>query len=186
MSENTSAVKSSGRWKSKPAPYDERNNEDFKLISKNIACALEKIAHDESIPATEASLAQVARCSRGTLRNRGWPLTRLKLIKEGRKKTAVKEARTISKDARADNSKQLVSALNASRTEAAIWFDKSKQLEADKRKLQRANSLLHAENQALKKERSGLLSQNGNSSAGPPAAKIKASSVARFPERCSQ
>jgi len=68
----------------KPAPYDEKNAADYHELSLRIATALETLEHDETIPATQTALTQLAGCSRGTLRNRGWPLDRLKLIKEKR------------------------------------------------------------------------------------------------------
>src|SRR5436190_1649422 len=69
----------------KPAPYDGRNAADFLQIGKNISLALDQIAVDKTIPATEESLANLAGCSRGTLRNRQWPLVRLREIKQARK-----------------------------------------------------------------------------------------------------
>ena len=157
------------------APYDEKNAADFERISKNISLALEKIANDSLIPATEQSLADLAGCSRGTPRNREWPLIRLREIKRERKsegqpvKTPHEHEREKSKEA------ELAASLKASRTEAARWFDKYREVETDNRKLKRGNELLVAQNEALKAElaRARVTS----------AVSHQAASVARFPDR---
>lgn len=173
MSERESA----GGFRRKSAPYDQRNLEDFKLISKSIAAALEKIDHDASIPATEKSLAELAGCSRGTLRNREWPLARLKLIKEDRGKK-VAEKRT-PKSKPKSNYEELIVALKASRTEAATWFDKYRQSQAAYRKLERAKKLVEAEKEMLKKESARFLSANPTSQSDKE--KKHRSNVTRFP-----
>jgi DNA-binding GntR family transcriptional regulator len=68
------------------APYDDRNKADFNEITQNIKAALKVLERDPGIPVTEASLAELAKCSRGTLRNRVWPLERLGAIKVSRNK----------------------------------------------------------------------------------------------------
>src|SRR5437763_1817668 len=66
------------------APYDDRNDADFREISSRIRSALDRMEMDPTIPARETELAARASCSRGTLRNRVWPLDRLKTIKQQR------------------------------------------------------------------------------------------------------
>lgn len=176
---NQSTTDPADQSKAKPAPYEERNLEDFKLITKNITFALEKIANDDSIPATEQSLADLAGCSRGTLRNRIWPLKRLKLIKEARQKKAVEKQAKKPTSRAPDDYQQIVSALIASRTEAASRFDQLQQLQADYKKLHRAKELVDAENKALREERIRLL----NAITPPKAVTAQPSNVTQFPDR---
>jgi bisphosphoglycerate-independent phosphoglycerate mutase (AlkP superfamily) len=63
-------------------PFDERNQQDFMLVTKRIQDALEKMANDCRIKRTETNLAKLAECSRGTLRNRKWPMAQLGKLKE--------------------------------------------------------------------------------------------------------
>jgi bisphosphoglycerate-independent phosphoglycerate mutase (AlkP superfamily) len=66
-------------------PFDERNQRDFMLVTKRIQDALEQMANDGRLKKTETNLAKLAGCSRGTLRNRKWPMEQLqKLKKEAR------------------------------------------------------------------------------------------------------
>jgi hypothetical protein len=62
--------------------FDDRNQKDFLLVTKRIQDALDKLENDKRLKRTETNLADLAVCSRGTLRNRGWPLARLKTLKE--------------------------------------------------------------------------------------------------------
>lgn len=63
-------------------PFDERNQQDFMLVTKRIQDALELMANDRRIKRTETNLARLADCSRGTLRNRQWPMEQLRKLKE--------------------------------------------------------------------------------------------------------
>jgi hypothetical protein len=161
------------------APYDEKNTADFERIGKNIALALDKIANDPSIPATEQSLANLAGCSRGTLRNRKWPLSRLRQIKLDRKSEAEKAHASPKHQREKTKEEELAASLSASRTEAARWFDKCKDVEADNRKLKRGNELLVAQNEALKAEVARLRVASSSRSQQP-------ANVTRFPDRQSQ
>lgn len=63
-------------------PFDERNQQDFMLVTKRIQDALEQMANDRRLKRTETNLAKLAGCSRGTLRNRQWPMDQLKKLKQ--------------------------------------------------------------------------------------------------------
>lgn len=63
-------------------PFDERNQQDYMLVTKRIQDALEKMANDRRLKRTETNLARLADCSRGTLRNRKWPMEKLQKLKE--------------------------------------------------------------------------------------------------------
>lgn len=63
-------------------PFDERNQQDFMLVTKRIQDALEQMANDCRLKRTETNLAKLAGCSRGTLRNRQWPMEQLQKLKE--------------------------------------------------------------------------------------------------------
>lgn len=63
-------------------PFDERNQQDYMLVTKRIQDALEQMANDRRLKRTETNLARLAGCSRGTLRNRKWPMEQLQKLKE--------------------------------------------------------------------------------------------------------
>ncbi len=168
---------------SRPAPYDQRNIEDYKLIGKNISLALDKIQGDDCIPATEESLASLAGCSRGTLRNRKWPLVRLREIKKQRKTRSGKAQQKTATKQPQNKEEELVMALNASRNEAARWFDKYKDSEADNRKFRRANNLLKEEKEALIRELTQLRNQKTTSSPMISDMSKPSGSVTQFPDR---
>lgn len=63
-------------------PFDERNQQDFMLVTKRIQDALEQMANDRRLKRTETNLARLAGCSRGTLRNRQWPMEQLQKLKD--------------------------------------------------------------------------------------------------------
>ena len=153
--------------KTKRFPYEERNEADFQELSNRIASTLEAIAHNENIPATEASVARLARCSRGTLRNRVWPLVRLKFVKEERtsKPKVSPPTRTPAEIERFDRQK-LQNDLDACRTEGAKWFDALQNEKTVTRKLRRANTLLAEENAALRKTNASRKNQVSSSHAG--------------------
>lgn len=62
-------------------PFDARNQQDFMLVTKRIQDALELMANDRRLKRTETNLARLAGCSRGTLRNRQWPMEQLQKLK---------------------------------------------------------------------------------------------------------
>lgn len=68
-------------------PFDERNQQDFMLVTKRIQDALELMANDRRLKRTETNLAKLAGCSRGTLRNRRWPMEQLQKLKEDARAT---------------------------------------------------------------------------------------------------
>jgi bisphosphoglycerate-independent phosphoglycerate mutase (AlkP superfamily) len=63
-------------------PFDARNQQDFMLVTKRIQHALEQMANDCRLKRTETNLAKLAGCSRGTLRNRQWPMEQLQKLKQ--------------------------------------------------------------------------------------------------------
>lgn len=63
-------------------PFDDRNQQDFMLVTKRIQDALELMTNDRRLKRTETNLARLAGCSRGTLRNRQWPLKQLQKLKD--------------------------------------------------------------------------------------------------------
>lgn len=66
-------------------PFDARNAEDFDAITTAINLALAQLRAEPKLKPTEETLAKLAGCSRGTLRNRDWPIQSLKAIKSERK-----------------------------------------------------------------------------------------------------
>lgn len=63
---------------------EEKNAVDFAAVSARIESAIRKIRSDPKIKPTQAVLAKLAECSRGTINNRKWPLAQLKQIKADR------------------------------------------------------------------------------------------------------
>lgn len=132
------------------APYDERNQADYLAISNNIEVALNLIATDHTVPATEVSLAELAGCSRGTLRNRVYPLARLRAIKNGRaeqrkltKRSArVTAAQRVAVEVHIDEKIRLQAQLDKSRFETAVWVNKHTDLERKFKKLNRMKDVL--------------------------------------------
>ncbi len=64
-----------------PLPFDEKNQQDFLDATGRIQAALETLKNDRRLKRTEVNLAKLAQCSRGTLRNRSWPIEALKQLK---------------------------------------------------------------------------------------------------------
>lgn len=142
------------------APYDERNAIDYRETSRRIADALDEMERDQSIPATQKELARRAKCSRGTLRNRQYPIARLKSIKDKRRLNGLKSGNTILKyrpvEAHIEDKKRLLEQVERSRTEIAIWFDKFQESEKTWSRLLREKEMLLAENKSLKERNEKL------------------------------
>jgi len=69
--------------------YDEKNKADYDDYTTKLNDALDKISNDPKRPATQAEVIKMTGISRGTVRDRGFPATRLKEIKEQRKKDEI-------------------------------------------------------------------------------------------------
>ncbi|MDO3623581.1 hypothetical protein Q3O98_21120 [Ralstonia pseudosolanacearum] len=109
-------------------PYDERNQQDFLLVTKRIQDALEKMAADRRLKRTEVNLATLAGCSRGTLRNRKWPMDRLKKLQEearATKENAEPEPRAIREQSRIERYRDQ---LSMNRDELLVWKYKHDEL----------------------------------------------------------
>lgn len=111
-----------------PLPFDERNQQDFLLVTKRIQDALEKMATDRRLKRTEANLAKLAGCSRGTLRNREWPMAQLRKLKaEAREADEHKEPepRAIREKSRIERYREQ---LSKNRDELLLWKYKHDEL----------------------------------------------------------
>lgn len=141
-----------------PAPYDERNKNDFDDMTQRIEDALKMIEDDETIPATEAKLCKLAKCNRGTLRNREWPLDRLKEIKKkrkedkGGKRKRITRAHLIAVEVHIEDKNKLDAQLKNCRSEAAKWFHKFMDYEEENKRLKRANESLRIKHQRLQEQ----------------------------------
>ena len=120
--------------KSLPEALVASNASDFDAMTQAIEDALRKIERDHRLKPTQQALAKLVGCARGTLNNRGWPLTRLADIKRAREqKQAEKSAEPKDNAAKAESeTEKLKNQLQLSRTE---------------------NARLHAKNELLRKER---------------------------------
>jgi hypothetical protein len=70
--------------KARPDALVAKNASDFDAMTQAIEEALKKIERDRRLKPTQQALAKLVGCARGTLNNRGWPLTRLLDIKRER------------------------------------------------------------------------------------------------------
>lgn len=101
--------------------FDKRNLEDFDRNTEVITNGLMAIASNGSIKATAAELSRITGIHRNTLRQRIWPIQRLKAIKENRAIEAIRRRQTKAKAA--DPVSILTTKLEASRKEVLYWFD---------------------------------------------------------------
>jgi hypothetical protein len=142
------------------APYDARNQADYLLISNSIEAALNLMGIDPTVPATEASLAKLAGCSRGTLRNRKYPLERLKAIKVRRaeqrkgknRPVRITPAHRVAVEVHIDEKKILQGQLEKSRCEIAVWVNKYSDLENEVKKLYRVRNVLQEGKKLLEEQ----------------------------------
>ena len=133
-------------------PFDERNQDDFVQITKRIQDALEQFAKDRRLKRTEANLARLADCSRGTLRNRAWPLVQLQKLKEEAKQ--FKKAknpenaapRSLREKSRIDRYREQ---LEKNRDELLVWKYKHDDLRAKVQTLEEQRDILKRRAEAL-------------------------------------
>lgn len=162
------------------APYDKKNQEDYAKITQNILAGLEALAKDRREPATEKNLARLSKCSRSTLRNRGWSLERLKEIKSLRQKQDeggqedTPSATPTAEEIHLDDKKKLLEQLNKSRDECGRLFNSLEEKESKCKRLERVVETLKASNDAKDRRVSELerelISLKGHD--GQPAAVI--------------
>lgn len=129
-------------------PYHEQNEADFLATTKRIEEALVLLRCDKAKKATEKGLAKLSGCSRGTLRNRKWPLRELKAIQLGRNESKeessdAKPATNSPATVHVDEKKTLEEQLRKSRSEIAVWVDKHAQLNRRCRALKRSNEVVN-------------------------------------------
>ncbi|KPW47356.1 hypothetical protein ALO95_200066 [Pseudomonas syringae pv. antirrhini] len=101
--------------------FDKRNLADFDNNTEIISSGLMAIAADTSIKATVAELSRITGIHRNTLRQRLWPVQRLKAIKEDRVVSEIRQRQ--AKGTVADPVSVLTDKLEASRCEVLHWFD---------------------------------------------------------------
>ncbi|MDQ3801443.1 MAG: hypothetical protein M3384_18630 [Acidobacteriota bacterium] len=135
------------------APYDARNEADYKSMTKSIDSALKLIGENSSINATEKSLCCLAGCSRGTLRNRAYPLKKLKEIK-ARRSTNKEKASALGaleqnfvEESDAESLKSLRREIHLCNTENAILLNKYFAKEAECKEALRLVTLLQKSKQ---------------------------------------
>lgn len=101
--------------------FDKKNLADFDNNTEIISNGLMAIAADTSIKATVAELSRITGIHRNTLRQRLWPVQRLKAIKEDRVVAEIRQRQVKGKAA--DPVSVLTAKLEASRCEVLHWFD---------------------------------------------------------------
>lgn len=144
------------------APYDERNEADYRELTRKIRAGLEVLRKNPKIPATEKSLAKLSKCNRGTLRKRAWPLEGLRVIKRERKKAAQGDQEdTSSKQPTAEeihleDKKKLIEQLDMSRAENGRLFYELQEEQSKRKGLERVVEVLKAAKTALEQRVSEL------------------------------
>jgi chromosome segregation ATPase len=146
---------------SKQFPFDERNEEDYQKISKNIDAALMKISLNISIPATQDKLATLSGCSRKTLYNRKWAIEALRKIKLERKsennKIQIKKNPSKEEDTSIENYKiKIDSLIKNYQSENGLLFDKIQDLEEQNKELISLNKVFAEDKESLIKENAQL------------------------------
>lgn len=128
--------------KSRPDALVAKNQSDFDAMTHAVKSALKKIESDRRLKPTQATLAKLAGCTRGTLNNRGWPLTALIAIKTARRQKQESERLSEPKATVAEPESEvdrLEKQLQLSRDENARLHDKNELL---RKELQQAKDLL--------------------------------------------
>lgn len=98
------------------APYDEKNEELFEAITRQLNEALRRLEKDSSLSASVASLAKLSGVHRNTIYNRKWPQDKLNEIKEKRVQQKKNEAASKA------TQKTPEELLELSRLEVIYWF----------------------------------------------------------------
>lgn len=139
--------------KSLPEALAEKNAQDFEDITLRIKGALEKIRKNSKLKPTQAVLAKLAECSRGTINNRKWPLEELEVIKHERKeqKQEVVNATTPQND-EASLLEQYKDQLYKSREELRIWKSRYDEQAGLVKQLEHITAVLQQRIEILEKE----------------------------------
>jgi chromosome segregation ATPase len=142
----------------KRLPFDERNEQDFEDLTRNIQDAVATIKKSRSIPATQEKLAELVGCTRKTLHNRVWPINELKKIKEERKankdskpKNTTAEHR-LSSENHIAREKLLIGRIRNLQEQNGKLFDRVQELEEQKEVLTDTAKVLEDEIVVLKDE----------------------------------
>ena len=134
-------------------PFDEANERDFNELTKRIQFALSEIRSNEAIKATESSLAKLAKCSRGTLSNRSWPLDELKSIQASRRANRKGRAKYPPDVARLiERCKGLEEQLKNNRDELLRWKMECDDRDSRIRRLEHINGTLVKQKRQLEKQ----------------------------------
>lgn len=117
--------------------YDEKNQKDYDDITNRLNYALDTISGNPNLPATQQEVAKQSGVHRNTVRDREFPATRLKNIKQQRKKDEDKK----KKETRSEN-EQLKEERDKIAKEVVHWFSEFVRAKEDKdsfeRQLQRS------------------------------------------------
>jgi chromosome segregation ATPase len=101
-------------------PFDDKNQQDFVEVTGRIQTALEQMKSDQRLKRTESNLAKLAQCSRGTLRNRVWPIQELKKLK-AQTKAKIEDAEEVAEVKEVSRIERYKEQLAKSRDEVMNW-----------------------------------------------------------------
>ncbi|MCH8492645.1 MAG: hypothetical protein LAT53_05360 [Idiomarina sp.] len=107
--------------------YDDKNADDYDSVTLRLTNALESIAKNSKLPATNAQVALLAGVSRNTVTNRKFPARRLKEIKKIRKEAAAASAKE-----KRDKEKELQKTIDGLSSEVVYWFAQYREANRDR------------------------------------------------------
>ena len=112
--------------------YDDKNKEDYDQITLLLNDALNKIASNPKLPATQAQVSELTGIHRNTVRNREFPAKRLADIKKLRKEKAAEKTKL-----KADKISELTETIDQLSAELVYWFTEYKKANRDREDYER-------------------------------------------------
>jgi hypothetical protein len=133
-----------------PDALREKNDQEFIEITIRIQNALSQIEGNPKLKASQGVLAQLAKCSRGTLNNRKWPLEKLRAIKHARKSPSrPTEDPKSSIKTQTNQIERYKQQLHDSREELLTWKTRHDEIAERLTQTQELNKVLQSRNKEL-------------------------------------
>jgi len=108
--------------------FDVRNKLDYDMNTELLAQGIMQIAADPKLRPTIAELNRITGIHRNTIRQRDFPLERLKAIKENRRIAVI--AQRVKAETKQDPKTVLMQRLEKSRLEVLYWFNRYQESES--------------------------------------------------------
>ncbi|MCB4796109.1 hypothetical protein LGR51_16545 [Pseudomonas sp. NP21570] len=107
--------------------FDVKNKLDYERNTELLAQGIMRIAADPKLRPTIAELSRITGIHRNTIRQRDFPLERLKAIKENRRIAVI--AQRVKAETKQDPKTVLMQRLEKSRLEVLYWFNRHQESE---------------------------------------------------------